>query len=105
MNNKAKVTEQILQRHRSLAILRFLDRSAEYRANERVLLDWLSHLALTCSHENLQQVVIFLEDEGHLRSENVDGLLVVTLTEKGVEVANGREIVDGVGRPDPACPY
>ena len=105
MSNQDNAMEQILRRHRALAVLRFLDRSPEYRTNEEVLMSWLRHLALTCSREKLQDVTAFLETEGHLHTEQVDGLLVLTLSERGAEIANGREIVEGVERPGPECPY
>ncbi len=105
MSNQDNAVEQILRRHRALAVLRFLDRSPEYRTNEEVLMDWLRHIALTCSRENLRDVASFLEKEGYLRSKNVDGLLVLTLSERGAEIADGRETVEGVERPGPECPY
>ncbi|WP_170481397.1 VpaChn25_0724 family phage protein [Ruegeria arenilitoris] len=96
---------QILQRHRSLAILRFLSRSPEYRCNGDVLLDWLSHLALTCSRAELRTLASFLEEGGLLRLKDSAGFQVLTLMEKGLEIAEGRDLFENFVRQGPECPY
>ncbi|WP_446027511.1 VpaChn25_0724 family phage protein [Leisingera aquaemixtae] len=105
MSNQKDQTAQILQRHRSLAILRFLSRSPEYRSNQDVLMDWLRHLAMTCTREELRTLASFLEEGGLLRLENVEGFQVMTLMEKGLEVAEGRDFSEAIKRPGPECPY
>ncbi|WP_431978977.1 VpaChn25_0724 family phage protein [Shimia aestuarii] len=105
MSNRKNETTQILQQHRSLAILRFLSRSPEYRSNEDVLLDWLRHLALTCTRAELRTLASSLEGDGHLRSEIVEELHILKLAEKGLETAEGKTISEGVKRPEPECPY
>lgn len=105
MSNKKDQTAQILQRHRSLAILGFLSRPPEYRSNEDVLMDWLRHLALTCTRAEFRTLASFLKDGGHLQSEAVEELQIPKLTEKGLEIAEGKVISAGVKRPEPECPY
>lgn len=105
MSNRKNETTQILQQHRSLAILRFLSRSPEYRSNEDVLMDWLRHLALTCTRTELRTLASLLEEVGHLHSETVEELQILKLTEKGLETAEGKAISEGVKRPEPECPY
>ena len=68
-------------------------------------MDWLRHLALTCTRTELRSIASFLEGDGHLQSETVEELQILELTEKGLETAEGKAISAGVKRPEPECPY
>ena len=103
--NRDDVADQLFSRHRGLAILRLLHRSPEYRTNELLLIDWLTAVALACSHGDLRELASRLERQGLLRTENLNGLLIATLTEAGEDVALGRATCDDVLRPKPECPY
>ncbi len=105
MNNQESQTKQILRRHRALAILRFLARSPEYRSNENVVMDWFRHLALTCTRAEFRELASFLEREGLVRSENGEGIQVLTLMGKGLEFAQGRDFSEDIERPGPECAY
>lgn len=105
MGNQEEVTKKILRRHQTLAILRFLDRSPEYRTNEELLLGWLQHVALTCTRDHLRDIGLYLEREDLVRTEIVEGLMVFAATRKGCEVATGRRISEDIERPGPDCPY
>ena len=103
--NRDDVIDQMLDQHRGLAILRLLHRSAEYRTNEFILIDWLEALALACSKGSLRELISRLERQGLLRTDRLDGLLIAILTEAGADVALGRTTCDDILRPTPECPY
>ncbi len=105
MGNRKNEAVSIVQQHRSLAIIRFLSRSPEYRSNEDVLLDWLRHLGLTCTRTELRSIASFLEVDGHLQSETVEDLQILELTGKGLETATGTAISESIKRPGPGCSY
>ena len=103
--NRDDVIDQMLDQHRGLAILRLLHRSAEYRTNEFILIDWLAALALACSQSSLRELISRLVRQGLLRTDRLDGLLIAILTEAGADVALGRTTCDDILRPTPECPY
>lgn len=105
MSNQDNEAKQIRRRHQALAILKFLNRSPGFRSNEEVLLDWHRQFGLTSSRDELRGIVSFLETEGLLRTESVEGLLIASMTDDGCDVAAGRKLIDGVQRPTPGCPY
>ncbi len=100
-SNFAEATDRILREHRALAILRALLRISAYRANERVLSDIIDLLALGCSREQLRSDLDALERLSLLGTHLAEAVLIITLTERGREVAEGRVMVDGVLRPRP----
>jgi hypothetical protein len=103
--NVSHPAEEIVREQRALAILRLLQRQPGYTSNERVLGVYLDSLGLMTSRANLRQTMEALETSGFLRIEKVDALMVLSLTDSGDDVATGREIVDGIARPEPDCPY
>lgn len=97
--------DKIKQRHRALAILRFLNRNPDYRTNIEVLSDWLAHLALSGSKDQLVQLCRALESVGFLQLSELDEVVVLTLTESGRDVERGMVFSDLVERSGPECPY
>jgi len=94
-----------MREHRALAILRMLLRIPAYRANERIVSDALDRYALGGLREELRADIDALERLALLRTEAHERLLIVALTDRGREVAEGRRVVDGVLRPGPEEPY
>lgn len=105
MRNAPPVIEAIKAEHRSLAILRVLERQAGYRSNEQVLADYLERIALWESRKILRENLNVLKERGLINIDWCESLIVVTLTESGQDVALGRIIVEGVLRPGPECAY
>jgi hypothetical protein len=105
MKNSEDLMDKIKQRHRALAILRFLDRNPGYRTNIEVLNDWLTHLALNGSKDQIVQQCRALESVGFLQLSELGEVVVLALTEAGRDVARGMVFSDLVERPGPECPY
>lgn len=88
--------------HQRIAILRCLEAYPQYRANASVLRDSLVQFALPASRDMVHTEIAWLDEQGLVTSETLSGgLVVATLTERGVDVALGRAIVPGVVRPSP----
>ena len=45
--------------------------------------------------------VAWLEEQGLVSREDLGGIIVVKITQRGLDVAEGRAIVPGVKRPGP----
>ena len=73
--------------------------------NSVVLLDWLRSIGLVSTRTELNEAISNLERLGLIKTETVEGLIVLELRERGQDVACGRELADGVSRPEPECRY
>lgn len=84
-----------------LVILRSLVEMPSYRANSSVLHSVLQHWGHEPSRDQVKTELRWLEEQALLGVEAIgDGsVLLVTLTERGADVAAGRARVDGVKRP------
>ena len=103
--NAVEQHDRTKSEHRALAILRALDRSPGYKVNSAVLLDWLRSIGLVSTRTELNEAISNLERLGLIKTETVEGLIVLELRERGQDVACGRELADGVSRPEPECRY
>lgn len=85
-----------------LVILRLLRKQISYKSNSSVLTGALDDLGHSLSRDSVKQHLHWLAEQGLVSlDEPVDGVLVVQLTERGLEVATGRAIAHGVSRPTP----
>ncbi|WP_312679858.1 VpaChn25_0724 family phage protein [Stutzerimonas nitrititolerans] len=84
-----------------LVILRSLAELPGYRANSSVLHTVLQHWGHEPSRDQVKGELRWLEEQALVSIEAIgDGsVLLVTLTERGADVAAGRARVDGVKRP------
>lgn len=89
--------------HLRLAILRVLEEAPEYRANGSVLTDALAlGLGLPATRDQVRTHIHWLREQGLVSiMDPAAKLLVVTATERGIDVALGRALVPGVRRPAP----
>lgn len=88
--------------HVRLAMLRLLADQPEYRANDSILHDAVNAVGLTATRDQVRGHVGWLEEQRLVTViETNSGLLVVTMTERGGDVAAGRSIIKGVQRPAP----
>lgn len=87
-----------------LAMLRILSELPGYTANTSVLHTLLTNLAHVLSRDELRTQVAWLDEQGLVEAEpidGVDGVLFVRLVERGGDVAQGRATVPGVKKPEP----
>lgn len=88
--------------HIRLAALRLLDDQPGYQANDSVLHQAVNALGLPCTRDQIRGHIAWLAEQRLVTSiEPGNGLIIVTLTERGSDVANGRSVTTGVQRPSP----
>jgi hypothetical protein len=82
-----------------LLILRLLDSSAGYRASECLLRSALDHLGQRASTDQLRADLVWLAEQGLVETEDIAGVIIATATRRGLDVAQHRATVPGVGHP------
>lgn len=83
-----------------LLILKSLE-DAGYTANEVILRSCLDGYGHTIGQDVLRSHLLWLEEQGLLVNNTVGNYFVANITEKGLDVAQGRQSVHGVRRPRP----
>ena len=86
---------------RRLAILRILDESPRRTAVEGALQTLLDRWGHSRGRIGLYADLDRLAGQGLVEVEEIGGVRLATLTRDGLDVALGREVVDGVARPAP----
>lgn len=88
--------------HLRLSILRLLAETPGYSANESLITDVLrDDLGFGCSRDQVRTELGWLAEQGLLHAPETAGLKIAVVTDRGVDVAAGRAVVDGVKRPSP----
>jgi hypothetical protein len=97
--SKHKLLQERLTEDRRLAILRLLQEMPASRSNSSVIADMLVMLGHEVSRDYVRTQLRWLEEQELMSVENVGGVLVVNLAERGHDVATGAAVVDGVKKP------
>lgn len=82
-----------------LVLLQFLHEMPRYQSNSRLLCTGMDSLRLTMSHDQVKTELHWLRDQGMVEIEDVGSVTVVTLKDRGADVATGVTRVPGVKRP------
>jgi hypothetical protein len=89
--------------HRRLAVLRGLQQAvAGYRASALLLRSYCEAVGHTALTGDLEADLAWLSLAGLVDLHTDQGVTSATLTAKGLDVATGHAIVEGVQRPGPA---
>lgn len=89
-------------KHLRLVMLRLLAEASEYRLNASILTDAANAHGLSATRAQIRTELAWLAEQGLVTThEPQDGLVVAGLTERGLDVAQGRAFVPGVQRPAP----
>lgn len=96
-----KTFAQLQTENRRCAFLRFLADDADYAMNTSVLQTALGAIGHGVSRDTIEADAAWLEEQGLVTREDVNGITVVTITRRGADVAAGRAVVPGVKRPSP----
>ncbi|MDE3932989.1 hypothetical protein NUQ34_03175 [Glaesserella parasuis] len=93
--------QTILTKDQRLVILRSLA-EAGYDANESILSDCLDLYGHDISRDLVRNHLVWLEEQGLIQLKRLkDGYMVASITQRGLDVAQGRVTVEGVKRPRP----
>ena len=93
--------QQIQAENRRCAFLRFLMEDVDYSLNTSLLQSALGAIGHGVSRDTVNADAVWLEEQGLVACEDLGGIIVVTLTQRGLDVAEGRAVVPGVKRPGP----
>lgn len=88
-----------------LTLLRWLLATPTYTANEELAGLYLKAVGLPAGHSDVRARLDDLERMGLLSARFEGALMVITLTRRGGDAAEGLTVVEGVRRPGPQCPY
>lgn len=88
-----------VKRHIRLTILRALLESQDSRANANILATMVDEMGLGASEEDVEREIAWLADRDLVETVKVSGIVIAQLTDKGMLVARGRKVVEGVRRP------
>lgn len=100
MNDYAKYHGE----HVRLAILKTLAGQSGYFANDSILHQVINAVGLSCTRDQVRGHIDWLAEQGLVavkETGTTKQILVVTLTERGGDVATGAATVRGVQRPSP----
>ena len=74
-------------------------------ANQNILQTCLAQYGHNISMDLVRNHMLWLEEQGLVRINRLDAgdikMFVATITQRGLDVANGLSVVDGVKKPNP----
>lgn len=99
-----KTFAERLAEDRRLAILRLLERSSRYEANQSLIAAALRDFGHAVSHDQVRDDLAWLEQQGLATVEEIATISIARLTQRGLETAAGIVVTPGVKRPGPGRP-
>ena len=93
--------QNTVNEHVRLSVLRLLTQDAGYSHNHRVIGSGLEALGHALSGDAIKTQMQWLAEQGLVTTEEIAHFLVARLTDRGLEVAEGRALTPGVARPLP----
>jgi len=91
------------QEDRRLVLLRLLAEDNDYRINSSILQQSLDLYGHSVSRDKLHSEIHWLQEQELVTYEQLNSVLVVTLTQRGLDIAQGRSSTPGVKRPGPGA--
>ena len=92
---------QLQSENRRCAFLRFLAEDVDYAMNTSLLQSALDAVGHGVSRDCVNADAAWLAEQGLVSCEDLGGIIVVKITQRGLDVAEGRAVVPGVKRPGP----
>lgn len=90
-----KNEQEILRKMTRFQILRMANKMPS-RTNSSILQSMLKQAGYTFTRDQVKSEIRWLEQQGLLEVEQIESVLVVGITERGEDVANGLAKVDGI---------
>lgn len=88
-----------LRQDQRLVMLRILSEVPQYRSNSSVIHSLLGQFGHHPSRDQVRAELTWLGEQALVSVDDIGSVLVVTLTERGEDVATGRASVPGVSKP------
>lgn len=95
----SKTFHDRLQEDRRLVLLRLLSDLPGYRSNSSVLCMLMNDFGHVVSRDYIKSQLAWLAEQHLVTVNDLQGLMLATLTERGHDVARGLSDVPGVARP------
>lgn len=92
---------ELVQSDIRLVILRALAQDLGYSHNDSILHAALGMYGHKCSRDTVRTELTWLEEQRLITIEKIGETYIATITERGVDVADGTAAVPGVKRPGP----
>ncbi len=105
MDRHLSFSERVREEAR-LQALRVLSLAPEYTATDVLLHDVLRDKGLAMGMSGVRVELSWLNENGFVVTQRVGGqtgMSIATLTERGLDVANGTSLVPGIARPRPGA--
>ena len=93
--------EAHVEQDRRLVVLRLLAKAPGYSSNDSILHGGLDTVGHRVSRDQVRTDLSWLAEQGLVKVEDLKGVCVARLTERGNDVAAGRVTVPGVKHPSP----
>lgn len=87
--------------HLRITLLRLLAEQPSYKANSSLLTDAADAVGFATTRDKVKTELAWMAEQGLVRMQELDRLVVATLTERGLDVAKGRATAPGVKTPAP----
>lgn len=84
-----------------LVILKALEQDLGYSHNESILHAIVEKFGHHCSRDMIRTQLSWLQEQCLVTIEDVAGIYVATITQRGADAATGKATVPGVKRPGP----
>ena len=91
--------KEILTQDQRLIMLQALLKMPGYSGNDSILRTCLAEYGHKCSRDLIRNHLAWLQEQGLVALEDVGGLLVAVMTERGQDVAEGNTTCIGVKKP------
>lgn len=90
-----------VSKHVRITVLRVLMDAPGCEANDSILCDAVEERGHKVSRDFIRNQMGWLSEQGLVTQRDLGALKIVTLTGRGLDVAKGKAIVDGVKQPTP----
>jgi Fe2+ or Zn2+ uptake regulation protein len=81
--------DQFNRKHRRLSILRILEGAPGYASNEAILHQMVNHFGITSTRDQVRSELAWLAEVGLVKIEDLGSLMMATITERGMDIAQG----------------
>ena len=89
------------RKHRRLSILRVLDASDGFCANDSLVFDLVNEFGVVSTRAQIRTELLWLQEQGFVTVKEVSSAMVATMTERGGEIVAARATHPDIAKPKP----